>query len=41
VPLLQEAGYARIFTMGAATAEIVQYLQDWWSARLAAEAARE
>jgi methylmalonyl-CoA mutase C-terminal domain/subunit len=41
VPLLQQAGYARIFTMGAATAEIVQYLQDWWNARLAAEAARE
>jgi methylmalonyl-CoA mutase C-terminal domain/subunit len=41
VPLLQEAGYARIFTMGTATAEIVQYLRDWWSVRLAAEAAHD
>jgi methylmalonyl-CoA mutase C-terminal domain/subunit len=41
VPLLEEAGYARIFTMGTATAEIVQYLRAWWSARLAAERASE
>jgi methylmalonyl-CoA mutase C-terminal domain/subunit len=41
LPLLQQAGYARIFTMGTATREIVEYLRGWWSARLAAEAARE
>jgi methylmalonyl-CoA mutase, C-terminal domain len=41
LPLLHAAGYARIFTMGAATAEIVEYLRGWWSARLAAEAASD
>ena len=39
LPLLQEAGYARIFTMGTDTREIVAYLRDWWVQRLAAEAA--
>jgi methylmalonyl-CoA mutase C-terminal domain/subunit len=41
LPLLEQAGYARIFTMGTATAEIVGYLRGWWSARLAAEAASD
>jgi methylmalonyl-CoA mutase, C-terminal domain len=38
VPLLQAAGYARVFTMGTDTREIVAYLRDWWAQRLAAEA---
>jgi methylmalonyl-CoA mutase C-terminal domain/subunit len=33
VPLLQEAGYARIFTMGTDTREIVAYLKAWGAAR--------
>jgi methylmalonyl-CoA mutase C-terminal domain/subunit len=40
LPLLEEAGYARVFTMGADTREIVAYLRNWWAQRLAAEAAR-
>jgi methylmalonyl-CoA mutase C-terminal domain/subunit len=38
VPLLAQAGYARVFTMGTDTREIVAYLRDWWAQRLAAEA---
>ena len=34
-PLLEEAGVARIFTMGTDTREIARYLNDWWLARLA------
>lgn len=37
LPLLQEAGFARIFTMGTDTREIVAYLRDWWGEKLAAE----
>jgi methylmalonyl-CoA mutase C-terminal domain/subunit len=40
LPLLEEAGYARVFTMGTDTREIVAYLRDWWAQRLAAEAAQ-
>jgi len=35
LPLLQSAGFARIFTMGTDTREIVAYLRDWWAARAA------
>jgi methylmalonyl-CoA mutase C-terminal domain/subunit len=38
LPLLAQAGYARVFTMGTDTREIVAYLRDWWAQRLAAEA---
>ena len=34
--LLREAGVARIFTMGAETAEIIDYLREWRAARDAA-----
>ena len=34
-PLLQEAGVARVFTMGTDTREIARYLHEWWAARLA------
>jgi methylmalonyl-CoA mutase, C-terminal domain len=34
-PLLEEAGVARVFTMGTDTREIARYLDDWWRARLA------
>lgn len=34
-PLLQEAGVARVFTMGTDTREIARYLNEWWAARLA------
>lgn len=37
--LLTQAGFAKIFTMGADTREIVSYLQQWWAERQAAEAA--
>jgi methylmalonyl-CoA mutase, C-terminal domain len=37
VPLLQEAGFARIFTMGTDTREIIAYLERWWAGKLAAE----
>jgi methylmalonyl-CoA mutase, C-terminal domain len=40
LPLLAEAGYARVFTMGTDTREIVAYLRHWWAQRLAAEAAQ-
>jgi methylmalonyl-CoA mutase C-terminal domain/subunit len=33
LPLLQEAGFARIFTMGTDTREIVGYLRSWWEAK--------
>ena len=39
LPLLAQAGYARVFTMGTDTREIVAYLRDWWAQRLAAETA--
>jgi methylmalonyl-CoA mutase, C-terminal domain len=39
LPLLQEAGFARVFTMGTDTRDIVSYLNEWWRERLAAEAA--
>lgn len=41
LPLLHEAGYARVFTMGTDTRQIVDYLRGWWNERLAAERARE
>ncbi len=34
-PLLEEAGVARVFTMGTDTREIARYLNDWWQLRLA------
>ena len=40
-PLLEEAGVARVFTMGTDTREIIAYLRDWWAQRLATEATRE
>ena len=39
LPLLQQAGYARVFTMGTDTRDIVAYLRAWWAQRLAAETA--
>lgn len=41
LPLLQAAGFARVFTMGTDTREIVEYLRQWWQERLSAPAARE
>jgi methylmalonyl-CoA mutase C-terminal domain/subunit len=41
LPLLHEAGFARIFTMGTDTREIVAYLREWWAQRLAAEAHKQ
>ena len=38
LPLLQQAGFARVFTMGTDTREIVEYLNRWWQQKLAAEA---
>ena len=38
-PLLTAAGVDRIFTMGADTRDIVAYLDAWWAARQAEEAA--
>lgn len=35
--LLTAAGFARVFTMGTDTRDIVAYLQAWWRERLAAE----
>lgn len=37
LPLLYEAGFARIFTMGTDTREIVRYLREWWAQREGAE----
>ena len=37
-PLLEAAGVARIFTMGAETRVIVDYLRRWWAERQAADA---
>jgi methylmalonyl-CoA mutase C-terminal domain/subunit len=34
-PLLEQAGVARIFTMGTDTREIARYLHEWWQERLA------
>ena len=36
---LQEAGVHKIFTMGADTRDIVQYLEQWWAGKQASEAA--
>ena len=33
MPMLQEAGVSRIFTMGADTRDIVAYLRDWRAAQ--------
>ncbi len=33
LPLLSAAGYARVFTMGTDTREIVSYLRAWWAQR--------
>src|SRR5450432_3901709 len=33
-PLLEQAGVARIFTMGTDTREIARYLNQWWLERL-------
>jgi len=38
VPLLTEAGFARVFTMGTDTREIVAYLRGWWAQKLAVAA---
>ncbi|NIJ18250.1 cobalamin B12-binding domain-containing protein [Sphingobium vermicomposti] len=38
-PLLQAAGVHKIFTMGADTRDIVQYLEQWWAEKQASEAA--
>jgi methylmalonyl-CoA mutase, C-terminal domain len=38
-PFLQEAGVHKIFTMGADTRDIVQYLEQWWAGKQASEAA--
>jgi len=38
VPLLTEAGFARVFTMGTDTREIVAYLRDWWAQKLSVAA---
>lgn len=38
-PLLEQAGVDRIFTMGADTRDIVVFLNEWWAARQAEEAA--
>ncbi len=35
LPLLAEAGFARVFTMGTDTRDIVAYLRAWWGARAA------
>ncbi len=39
LPLLEQAGFARIFTMGTDTREIVAYLQRWWAAKATGAAA--
>lgn len=38
-PFLLEAGIDKIFTMGTDTRDIVQYLEEWWAQKQAAEAA--
>jgi len=38
-PILEQAGVDRIFTMGSDTRDIVAYLESWWAARLAEDAA--
>ncbi|HTD30959.1 MAG TPA: cobalamin B12-binding domain-containing protein [Steroidobacteraceae bacterium] len=37
LPLLQAAGFARVFTMGTDTREIVAYLRAWWGERGASQ----
>ena len=36
-PMLEAAGVARVFTMGADTRDIVAYLRDWWAGRSGGE----
>ena len=38
-PILEAAGVAKVFTMGADTRDIVAFLQQWWAERQAADAA--
>ena len=38
LPLLTAAGFARVFTMGTDTRDIVAWLEQWWREKLAAEA---
>lgn len=38
-PMLEAAGVAKVFTMGSDTRDIVVYLQNWWAAQQAANAA--
>jgi methylmalonyl-CoA mutase, C-terminal domain len=38
-PILEAAGVAKIFTMGADTRDIVAYLNDWWATQQQAEEA--
>jgi methylmalonyl-CoA mutase C-terminal domain/subunit len=33
LPLLQAAGFAKVFTMGTDTRDIVAYLRAWWGTR--------
>jgi methylmalonyl-CoA mutase, C-terminal domain len=33
LPLLQQAGFAKVFTMGTDTRDIVAYLRAWWDER--------
>ena len=33
LPLLQAAGFAKVFTMGTDTRDIVAYLRAWWGER--------
>jgi methylmalonyl-CoA mutase C-terminal domain/subunit len=33
LPLLERAGFAKVFTMGTDTRDIVTYLRAWWRAR--------
>jgi methylmalonyl-CoA mutase, C-terminal domain len=40
LPLLEQAGFARVFTMGTDTRDIVAYLRTWWRERAAPPAAR-
>jgi methylmalonyl-CoA mutase C-terminal domain/subunit len=37
LPLLQAAGFAKVFTMGTDTREIVAYLRAWWGERVASQ----
>jgi len=39
LPLLSAAGFAKVFTMGTDTRDIVAYLRAWWAGRGAAPSA--